>query len=76
MFTSGIIFVRTGLAYKVFGTPTSSQYFSSSTNQVALINERFSALKEFIDIFCLLGYNLGAVPTLGGKVLLSIETIL
>ena len=45
LFISGSILVMSGLSFKVFGTPSTGQYFKVS-NQVPLISDRYSALSE------------------------------
>lgn len=46
LFVSGWIFVSTGLAYDVFGTPRPNEYFTESRQEVPLITDRFAALEE------------------------------
>jgi photosystem II cytochrome b559 subunit alpha len=49
LFVSGWLFVATGLAYDVFGTPRPNEYFTrSSTNSI--MNDRFSAKQELEDL--------------------------
>ena len=43
LFVSGCLFVGTGLAYDVFGTPRPNEYFSQDRQQVPLVNDRFNA---------------------------------
>jgi photosystem II cytochrome b559 subunit alpha len=46
LFISGFLFVSTGLAYDVFGTPRPDEYFTSKRSQIPIINDRFSAKEE------------------------------
>ena len=50
LFLAGIIFVISGFAYKLFGTPNWIRYFYSSSANISrnLINDRFS-VSLFID---------------------------
>ncbi len=50
LFLSGWIFIRTGLAYDLFGTPRSTDYFLPDRQQVPLVNDRFSAKQELEDL--------------------------
>ena len=49
-FVSGWLFVSTGLAYDVFGTPRPNEYFTQDRQQVPLVNDRFSAKQELEDL--------------------------
>jgi photosystem II cytochrome b559 subunit alpha len=53
LFLSGWLFVGTGLAYDVFGTPRPDEYFTQDRQQVPLANERFNAnqVRRFKIIF-------------------------
>nr|ASQ40382.1 photosystem II protein V [Cyanoptyche gloeocystis] len=42
LFIAGWLFVSTGLAYDVFGSPRPDEYFSNESQQVPIINERFA----------------------------------
>ena len=46
LFVSGWLFVSTGLAYDVFGTPRPDEYFSEEQQEVPLISDRFGALDQ------------------------------
>jgi photosystem II cytochrome b559 subunit alpha len=46
LFVTGWIFVSTGLAYDVFGTPRPNEYFTENRQEVPLITDRFSALEQ------------------------------
>jgi photosystem II cytochrome b559 subunit alpha len=50
LFISGWLFVSTGLAYDVFGTPRPNEYFTQDRQQVPLVNDRFSAKQELEDL--------------------------
>ena len=43
---AGWLFVSTGLAYDVFGTPRPNEYFSEDRQEVPLITDRFNALEQ------------------------------
>jgi photosystem II cytochrome b559 subunit alpha len=49
-FVSGWLFVATGLAYDVFGTPRPNEYFTQDRQQIPLVNDRFSAKQELEDL--------------------------
>jgi photosystem II cytochrome b559 subunit alpha len=44
------LFIATGLAYDVFGTPRPNEYFSQDRQQIPLVNDRFSAKQELEDL--------------------------
>lgn len=50
LFISGWLFISTGLAYDVFGTPRPNEYFSQDRQQVPLVNDRFSVKQELQDL--------------------------
>ena len=50
LFISGWLFVSTGLAYDVFGTPRPNEYFTQDRQQIPLVNDRFSAKQELEDL--------------------------
>ena len=50
LFVSGWLFISTGLAYDVFGTPRPNEYFTQDRQQVPLVNDRFSAKQELEDL--------------------------
>lgn len=50
LFISGWLFISTGLAYDVFGTPRPNEYFTQDRQQVPLVNDRFSAKEELEDL--------------------------
>ena len=50
LFVSGWLFISTGLAYDVFGTPRPNEYFTQDRQQVPLVNDRFSVREELEDL--------------------------
>ena len=50
LFVSGFLFIATGLAYDVFGTPRPNEYFTQDRQQVPLVNDRFSVKEELEEI--------------------------
>jgi photosystem II cytochrome b559 subunit alpha len=50
LFVSGWLFISTGLAYDVFGTPRPNEYFTQDRQQIPLVNDRFSAKQELEDL--------------------------
>ncbi|AGY59439.1 cytochrome b559 subunit alpha [Gloeobacter kilaueensis] len=48
LFASGFLFVSTGLAYDVFGTPRPDEYYNSDGSKKPLVNKRFEA-KQVLD---------------------------
>nr|AYB71458.1 photosystem II cytochrome b559 alpha subunit [Trachelomonas grandis] len=46
LFVSGWIFVSTGLAYDIFGTPRPNEYFTENRQEAPLLTERFKALEQ------------------------------
>ena len=46
LFIAGWIFVSTGLAYDIFGTPRPNEYFTNTRQDVPLISDRFNALEQ------------------------------
>lgn len=50
IFISGWLFVSTGLAYDVFGTPHPNEYFSQSQSQIQIVTDRYAG-KQQIDDF-------------------------
>lgn len=52
LFIAGWLFVSTGLAYDVFGTPRPDQYYTEARQELPIVNNRFEAKKQveqFID---------------------------
>jgi photosystem II cytochrome b559 subunit alpha len=50
LFIAGWLFVGTGLAYDVFGTPRPNEYFTEDRQGLPLITDRFNALEQ-VDSF-------------------------
>ncbi|MBR8829900.1 MAG: Cytochrome b559 subunit alpha [Chroococcopsis gigantea SAG 12.99] len=50
LFIAGWLFVSTGLAYDVFGTPRPDEYFTQERQELPIVKERYEAsqqIKEF-----------------------------
>ena len=50
LFIAGWLFVSTGLAYDVFGTPRPNEYYVQDRQELPIIQDRFEAKQE-IDKF-------------------------
>lgn len=50
LFIAGWLFVSTGLAYDVFGTPRPNEYFPSARQELPILSDRQSA-KQQVDKF-------------------------
>ncbi len=46
LFIAGWLFVQTGLAYDVFGTPRPDEYFTEVRQEVPIVNKRFEAKQQ------------------------------
>ena len=46
LFIAGWLFVSTGLAYDVFGSPRPNEYFTEDRQEAPLITDRFNALAQ------------------------------
>jgi len=46
LFIAGWLFVSTGLAYDVFGSPRPNEYFTEQRQDSPLITDRFNALEQ------------------------------
>ncbi|MBW4666884.1 MAG: cytochrome b559 subunit alpha [Cyanomargarita calcarea GSE-NOS-MK-12-04C] len=46
LFIAGWLFVQTGLAYDVFGTPRPNEYFTEVRQEVPIVNKRFEAKQQ------------------------------
>ena len=46
LFIAGWLFVSTGLAYDVFGSPRPNKYFTESRQGIPLITDRFDSLEQ------------------------------
>ncbi|MBW4656104.1 MAG: cytochrome b559 subunit alpha [Kaiparowitsia implicata GSE-PSE-MK54-09C] len=49
LFIAGWLFVSTGLAYDVFGTPRPNEYFSQERQEVPIVNDRFDSKNQIDD---------------------------
>ena len=46
LFIAGWLFVSTGLAYDIFGTPRPNEYFTDNRQEIPLLTDRFNALES------------------------------
>ncbi|PSO73321.1 MAG: cytochrome b559 subunit alpha [Cyanobacteria bacterium QH_8_48_120] len=46
LFIAGWLFVQTGLAYDVFGTPRPDEYFTQERQELPILEDRFNAEQE------------------------------
>merc|ERR1712164_93625 len=46
LFVAGWLFVSTGLAYDVFGSPRPNEYFTEQRQEAPLITDRFNSLDQ------------------------------
>ena len=46
LFVAGWLFVSTGLAYDVFGTPRPNEYFTDERQTLPLVSDRYGALEQ------------------------------
>ncbi len=46
LFIAGWLFISTGLAYDVFGTPRPDQYFTQTREELPIINDRYEASNQ------------------------------
>nr|QHD45159.1 cytochrome b559 subunit alpha [Codium fragile] len=46
LFVAGWLFISTGLAYDIFGSPRPNEYFTENRQQSPLITNRFDALEQ------------------------------
>ena len=46
LFIAGWLFVSTGLAYDVFGTPRPNEYFTEERQELPLISNRYGVLAQ------------------------------
>lgn len=46
LFIAGWLFISTGLAYDVFGTPRPNEYFTDVRQELPIISDRFDAVKQ------------------------------
>jgi photosystem II cytochrome b559 subunit alpha len=50
LFIAGWLFVSTGLAYDVFGTPRPNEYFTEERQEVPLISDRYGVLTQLDEL--------------------------
>jgi photosystem II cytochrome b559 subunit alpha len=46
LFIAGWLFVSTGLAYDIFGSPRPNEYFNEERQEAPLVTDRFNALSQ------------------------------
>jgi photosystem II cytochrome b559 subunit alpha len=46
LFVAGWLFVSTGLAYDVFGTPRPNEYYTQVRQELPIVNNRFQAKQQ------------------------------
>ncbi|WP_019498473.1 cytochrome b559 subunit alpha [Pseudanabaena sp. PCC 6802] len=46
LFLAGWLFVSTGLAYDVFGTPRPNEYYTADRQEAPILRDRYDANKE------------------------------
>lgn len=46
LFIAGWLFVQTGLAYDVFGTPRPDEYFTQTRQELPILSDRYDAVQE------------------------------
>ncbi|KAJ0010088.1 hypothetical protein Pint_20958 [Pistacia integerrima] len=63
LFIAGWLFVSTGLAYDVFGSPRPNEYFTESRQGIPLITGRFDSLEQLDEFMRWLAVHGLAVPT-------------
>ncbi|CAL9239060.1 Photosystem II cytochrome b559 alpha subunit lumenal region [Arabidopsis thaliana x Arabidopsis arenosa] len=63
LFIAGWLFVSTGLAYDVFGSPRPNEYFTESRQGIPLITGRFDPLEQLDEFMRWLAVHGLAVPT-------------
>ncbi len=49
LFIAGWLFVSTGLAYDVFGTPRPDEYFTQDRLELPILNDRFKASEQITE---------------------------
>ncbi|MGK7908297.1 MAG: cytochrome b559 subunit alpha [Synechococcus sp.] len=49
LFLAGWLFVSTGLAYDVFGTPRPDEYFTSGRQELPIVRDRYDAGGQISD---------------------------
>ncbi|MBD2437867.1 cytochrome b559 subunit alpha [Nostoc sp. FACHB-110] len=46
LFIAGWLFVSTGLAYDVFGTPRPNEYYTQTRQELPIVNNRYQAKQQ------------------------------
>lgn len=46
LFIAGWLFVQTGLAYDVFGTPRPDEYYTQTRQELPILTDRYEAAQE------------------------------
>jgi photosystem II cytochrome b559 subunit alpha len=49
LFIAGWLFVSTGLAYDIFGTPRPNEYYTQERQEIPLVTDRFEAKQQIND---------------------------
>jgi photosystem II cytochrome b559 subunit alpha len=49
LFIAGWLFVSTGLAYDIFGTPRPNEYYSQERQEVPIVSDRFEGKQQIED---------------------------
>lgn len=52
LFVAGWLFVSTGLAYDIFGTPRPNEYFTQTRQELPIVQDRFESkqqIEQFIE---------------------------
>jgi photosystem II cytochrome b559 subunit alpha len=51
LFIAGWLFVSTGLAYDVFGTPRPDEYFTQDRQELPIVSDRFQSKDQLDQVF-------------------------
>lgn len=46
LFIAGWLFVSTGLAYDIFGTPRPNEYYTQTRQEVPILTDRYNAVNQ------------------------------
>lgn len=46
LFIAGWLFVSTGLAYDIFGTPRPNEYFTQDRQELPILSDRYNAIDQ------------------------------
>jgi photosystem II cytochrome b559 subunit alpha len=49
LFIAGWLFVQTGLAYDVFGTPRPNEYFTQDRVEIPIVSDRYKAGQQITE---------------------------